>query len=58
MRILPPLLSPPRLPPRPIPHLLYESVSLFSISPALLVEFSMADMRDACSLQLFSSIAL
>ena len=28
------------------------------MSPALLVEFSMAVIRDACSLQLFSSIAL
>ncbi len=39
-------------------HLLYISVSLPRISPALLDEFSMADMRDACSLQLFSNIAL
>mmetsp|Transcript_12264 Transcript_12264/g.29926 ORF Transcript_12264/g.29926 Transcript_12264/m.29926 type:complete len:238 (-) Transcript_12264:247-960(-) len=37
---------------------LYASVSLPSISPALLVEFSMALMRDACSEQLFSSMAL
>ena len=35
-------------------HLLYESVSLPSISFAFFVDDSMAAMRDACSLQLFS----
>ena len=33
-------------------------MSFSSISLAFLVELSMALMRDACSLQLFSSIAL
>ena len=39
-------------------HLLYDSVSFSSISDAFLVEFSMACMRDAFSLQLFSDMAL
>ena len=39
-------------------HLLYERVSLASISFAFLVEDSMAAMREACSLQLFSSMPL
>lgn len=54
----PPCPPPPHPHPPPHTHLLYDSVSELSISPALLVEFSMADMREACSLQLFSSIAL
>jgi hypothetical protein len=39
-------------------HLLYDSVSFSRISEAFLVEFSMADILDACSLQLFSWMAL
>ncbi len=39
-------------------YLLYDRVSLPSISVAFLVELSMAAMRDACSLQLFSRAAL
>jgi hypothetical protein len=39
-------------------YLLYVSVSFSRISVAFLVEFSMADMRAACSLQLFSITAL
>lgn len=39
-------------------HLLYDSVSFSKISEAFLVEFSMADILEACSLQLFSWIAL
>ena len=41
-----------------VTHLLYDSVSFSSISDAFFVELSMADMRDACSLQLFSVMAL
>ena len=39
-------------------HLLYDRVSFSNISEAFLVELSIADMREACSLQLFSVIAL
>ena len=39
-------------------HLLYDRVRRSSISLAFFVELSMALMRDACSLQLFSSSAL
>ena len=48
----------PRLKPRTLAPNPIAARTLPSISPAFLVEFSIALMRDACSLQLFSSMQL